>query len=73
MRIRVRVKPGASVEAVSRQPDGSLLVRVHARAHAGEANKAVVEAVARFLDVPKSQVEIVSGQRSRAKVLEVPG
>jgi uncharacterized protein YggU (UPF0235/DUF167 family) len=44
---------------------------VHARAHDGEANEAVVKAVARFLDVPKSHVSIISGQRSRAKMLEV--
>jgi uncharacterized protein len=72
MRIRVSVKPGSSTEAVSRQPDGSLLVRVRARAHDGEANAAVIKAVAGFLDVPKSRVAIVSGQRSRAKLLDVP-
>jgi uncharacterized protein len=72
MRIRVSVKPGSSTEAVSRQPDGSLLVRVHERAHDGEANAAVIKAVAGFLGLPKSRVLIVSGQRGRSKLLEVP-
>ncbi|MBN2465669.1 DUF167 domain-containing protein [candidate division WOR-3 bacterium] len=73
MRIRVRVKPGAREEKVSREPDGSLLVSVRARAQEGKANEAVVKAVARALRVPKSEVRIVSGLSSRTKTLEVPG
>jgi len=73
MRIRVRVKPGAREERVSREPDGSLLVSVTARAQEGKANEAVVKAVAKALRVPKSSVRIVSGLSSRTKTLEVPG
>ena len=72
MRIRIRVKPGAREEKVSREPDGSLRVSVRARAQEGKANEAVVKAVAKFLLVPKSQVRIVSGPSSRTKTLEVP-
>jgi len=73
MRLRIRVKPGAHEEKVSREPDGSLLVSVRARAQEGKANEAVVKAVAKLLRVPKSQVSIVSGLSSRTKVLEAPG
>ena len=73
MRIRVRVKPGAREERVSREPDGSLLVSVRARAQEGKANEAVVKAVAEVLRVPKSSVRIVSGLSSRTKTLEIPG
>ncbi len=73
MRLRVRVKPGAYEERVSREPDGSLLVSVKARAQDGEANEAVVKAVAAFLRVPKTSVRIRSGRSSRHKTLEVPG
>ncbi|MBM3331939.1 DUF167 domain-containing protein [candidate division WOR-3 bacterium] len=72
MRLRIRVKPGAREEKVSREPDGSLLVSVTARAQEGKANEAVVKAVASFLRIPKSQVRIRSGLASRAKLLEVP-
>jgi len=73
MRLRIRVKPGAREEKVSREPDGSLLVSVKARAQEGKANEAVVKAVAKFLRLPKSSVHIVSGLSSRTKTLEVPG
>jgi len=72
MRLRVRVKPGAHAERVSREPDGSLLVSVTARAQEGKANAAVVKAVAAFLGVPKTSVRIRSGLSSRIKTLEVP-
>ena len=73
MRVRVRVKPGAHEEKVSREPDGSLLVSVRARAQDGKANEAVVKAVAGFYHAPKSQVKIITGLSSRTKTLEVPG
>ncbi len=73
MRLRIRVKPGAREEKVSREPDGSLLVSVTARAQEGKANEAVVKAVAKALRVPKSSVRIISGHASRTKMLEVPG
>ena len=73
MRLRIRVKPGAHADSVSKEPDGSLRVSVRARAQEGKANEAVVKAVAKFLRVPKSRVSIVSGLSSRTKVLEVPG
>jgi len=73
MRLRIRVKPGAREEKVSREPDGSLLVSVRARAQEGKANEAVVKAVAKALRVPKSSVRIVSGLSSRTKMLEVSG
>ena len=73
MRLRIRVKPGAREEKVRREPDGSLLVSVTARAREGKANAAVVKAVAKALHVPKSSVRIVSGLSSRTKTLEVPG
>jgi hypothetical protein len=72
VRLRVRVKPGAREESVSREPDGSLLVSVHERAHEGKANEAVVAAVAKHFHVPKTSVRILSGQKSRTKLLELP-
>ncbi len=72
MRLRIRVKPGAREEKVTREPDGSLLVSVTARAQEGKANEAVVKAVAAFLHAPKSSVRIRSGFSGRTKLLEVP-
>ena len=46
MRISVRVKPGTKgVTRLERQEDGSYIAFLHARAHDGEANKALIELI----------------------------
>ena len=51
----------------------ALRVRVNAPPVEGAANEAVVEVLAKALGVAKRRVSIVSGERSRSKVVEVSG
>ncbi len=46
-------------------------VKVDAKALDGRANRRLVEILSENLSVPKSRIFIVSGARSRDKVLEV--
>jgi uncharacterized protein YggU (UPF0235/DUF167 family) len=72
MKVDVLVKAGVKgAEKVVWNDNGSLTVWTHARAHDGEANKAVVEMLARYFGVAKSQAVITSGQRSRVKVVSI--
>ena len=50
-----------------------LKLRVRAIADGGEANRAVIELLARALGVPKAQVRIVSGTTSRHKQVAIDG
>ena len=71
MRISVRVKPGTKgLARLEKQTDGTYTAFLHARAHDGEANKALLELISDEFEVPKTQIEIVSGAKSRDKVLE---
>lgn len=71
MRISVRVKPGTKgATRLEKQEDGSYVAFLHARAHDGEANKALLELVAKEFKIAKTQIVIVSGAKSRGKVLE---
>ena len=72
MRIRVRAHPGASRERVEWEGD-VLHVWVTARAVEGQANRALVGAVARGLGVRASAVALVGGERSRDKLVDVSG
>ena len=72
MKVSVRVKPGAKVEKVV-TGEGGLVVYTRARAHDGEANRAVILALAEHFGVPKSMVSIVRGAGAREKVVEVLG
>ena len=71
MRISVRVKPGAKGEEhLEKQADGSFVAFIHARAHDGEANQALIKLVSDSFKVAKTQISIVSGAKSRQKTLE---
>jgi uncharacterized protein YggU (UPF0235/DUF167 family) len=77
VRIRVRVKPGASRTRVGGRYDGpagpALVVAVTARAVEGRATEAVLQAVAEALGVRRSAVTLVRGSTSRDKLLDVTG
>jgi len=70
MKIQVKVKPSSKTEAIGQEGD-SFIVQVKEPPKEGKANQAVVRLLAEHFSVPKSQVRILSGFRSRNKVIEV--
>lgn len=73
MRITVWVKPGSSSPDVGGEHDGALVVRVSKRAVDGEATSAALAAVAAAFGVGRHQVTLVTGERSRSKIIDVAG
>jgi uncharacterized protein (TIGR00251 family) len=70
MKIHVKVKPNSRTEEVSREGD-SFIVKVKEPPKEGKANQAVIKLLAEHFGVPQSQVRILSGFRSRNKIIEV--
>ena len=70
MKIQVKVKPNSKTQEVS-QEGNSFAVKVKEPAREGRANQAVITLLAKHFGVPKSQVRILSGFRSRNKVIDV--
>jgi uncharacterized protein (TIGR00251 family) len=70
MKIQVKVKPNCRTEEVSPE-EGSFIVRVKEPAREGRANRAVIKLLAEHFGVPQSRVRILSGFRSKNKVIEV--
>jgi len=68
--VKVLVVPNAKRDEVVEEGD-HLKVYVTAPPVRGKANEAVIEALAGFFNVKKSDIRIVSGERSREKVIEV--
>jgi uncharacterized protein len=71
MTVSVQVHPGASRASISLLSDGSLDVRLRARAVEGQANAALVELLADRLGLRRREVEIVAGERSRRKRVRI--
>jgi len=70
MKIQVKVKPNSRTKEVSREGD-SFIVKIKEPPKEGKANQAVIKLLAEHFDVPQSQVRILSGFRSKNKVIEV--
>ncbi|WP_299226763.1 DUF167 domain-containing protein [Sulfurihydrogenibium sp.] len=71
MRIKVKVKPGASKNEVKKIDECLYEVRTTTIPEKGKANEKVVELLSDFFDVPKSKIKIIKGQASREKEVEV--
>lgn len=72
MRVSIRVRPGAGRTLVGGRHEDSLVVRVRERATQGKATAAALAALATALGIHVGDVTLVSGARSRTKVVDIP-
>lgn len=72
MKITITVKPGSKKgPLVEKQVDGSYIVYLREKPHDGEANVALIKLLSDYFDVAKSQIAIISGQKSHHKIVEI--
>ncbi len=71
MKLNVVVKPNARKNAVETRQDGSLVVYVSTPPIEGRANERLVEVLAEHFGRPRRDIVIVSGVRSKRKIVEV--
>ena len=69
----ISVKPGASRVSVGGAygEPAALIVAVHAQPVDGQANAAVVAALAAALNVRKAEISVVAGQTGRTKIIAI--
>jgi uncharacterized protein (TIGR00251 family) len=72
MKIKVQVKPNSKIEEVKKLNDDTYIVRVNTPPIDGKANKRVLELLGEHFQVPKTSIRLVSGDKSRIKVFELP-
>ena len=73
MDLEVRVIPRAGKSGFAGLRDGAVVVRLAAAPVDGAANDELVSLIARTLRIPKRDVTIVSGERSRSKRVRIAG
>ncbi|HEY2847134.1 MAG TPA: DUF167 domain-containing protein [Pyrinomonadaceae bacterium] len=71
--LNIRVVPRASKSEIVAYQDGVLKVRIAAPPVDGAANAELVKLLAKTFDIPKSAVEIVSGETSKTKRVRITG
>ncbi len=71
--IRIKVLPRSSSNQIMGREEGVFKVKLTAPPVEGKANKALKEFLAKRLGLPKRDVKIVSGERSRLKSVLIHG
>ena len=71
MKIQVTVKPGSRIESVEQISEKEFVIKVRAQPQEGKANFAVIEALAKHLNIPKSRVVLLKGATGRKKQFEI--
>lgn len=73
MRISVKVKPNSKIEIIEEISEFEFKVSLRAPAHEGKANQSLIKIISEYFDIPKSMVIILKGEKSRNKVIDIPG
>ena len=71
--IKVKLHPQAGRNSIDGIQEGKLKVNVTSPPEKGKANEALLKLLSRILGIAKSNIEIVSGETSREKVILVKG
>lgn len=71
--LTLHIQPGAKKTEFAGLHGDALKIRLAAPPVDGKANEALIKFVAETLKLPKSAVNLKSGQTSRRKVLEISG
>ena len=69
-RFVLRIVPNARRTEVVGMHGDAIKIKIHSPATDGKANAALLEFLAETLDVPSRSVRIISGEKSRDKLIE---
>jgi uncharacterized protein (TIGR00251 family) len=70
-KLKIKVIPGAKKSTWDGMFDGNPKIRIHAPPVDGAANEELIRFAAESFGLKKSQVQLVSGEKSRLKTLEI--
>ena len=71
--LNCRVTPNARKHSIEGLRQERLSIRLHAPAVEGKANQALVNYLAEILEISKSRLEILRGDKSREKAVAISG
>lgn len=69
--IKVKIVPGSSKNKIVGVYNDALKISIAAPPVEGKANKKCIAYLAKYFDVAKSKIEIISGQTSKNKLIKI--
>jgi len=71
VKITVKAKTGRSETSVKQIDECTYEVSVSAQPEKGLANKAIIDALANYFKIPKSNINILAGHAAKSKIIEI--
>jgi len=71
--LSVRVLPRSSRDDIVGTEGGVYKIKLTAPAVEGKANKSLLSLLAKRLDLPKTRIQLIAGERSRSKSIRIHG
>ena len=70
MLLNIKVIPNAKKEQIKKSDNG-LRIYVTVPPEGGRANRAVIKLLSKELDIAKSKIEIIKGEKTREKIIKI--
>lgn len=67
--IEIKLKPGSRSTQVVYNQENEFIIKIREKPVDGSANKAMIELLAKILNIPKSKIRLIKGQKSKTKVV----
>jgi uncharacterized protein (TIGR00251 family) len=71
MILRIKVKPNSKKDEITRDEDGTIIVRIKAPPVDGKANDYLIAFLSAYFDLPKSRLVLLKGQTNQFKTIEI--
>ena len=71
MYVKVIAEPGAKKEKITQLKKDHFVVAVKEKAERNSANNRILEVLSAFLNISRSSLKIVTGHRSRSKIIDI--
>lgn len=71
--VQIRVQPGSAGSKVIGPEGDQIKIKLHAPPVLGAANKELVQILKKLLKIPKKNIQILHGEKSRNKRVEIKG
>lgn len=68
---KVKIIPNSKINKIIEQTETFLKLKLTAPAKEGKANRALLDFLSEYFKMPKSQIQIIQGEKSREKKIKL--